>query len=144
GGNAVDFFLRARFVGRFGGVCALGVIAVDQYRDRQALDAARLDHFGAGGAGNLVIYDFLALAIGVAIAGLLGACTLIGAGKLVADGYGVVRCGLVGLRGFLAALGRAYDAAFRIVAIRCLLNARVIEFGGDGHAGAARADDRSD
>src|SRR5690606_25482874 len=113
-----DFFLRARFVGRFGGVCSLGVIAIDQHRDRQALHASGFDHFGAGGAGNLVIYDFLALAIGVAVAGGLSARALIGAGKLVADGDGVFRRGLVGLRGFLAALGRAHDAAFRIVTIR--------------------------
>ena len=59
-GDAVELLLGARLVGQLA-LVVLGVDAVDQHRDRDAVDAAALGHLGLGGAGNLVIDDFLGL-----------------------------------------------------------------------------------
>ena len=64
-GDAVDLFLLARLVDRLA-LVVLGVAAVDQHRDRDAVDAAAFGHFGLGRAGNLVVDDFLGLAALVA------------------------------------------------------------------------------
>ena len=77
--------LLARLVGELA-LVVLGVDAVDQHRDRDAVDAAALGHLGLGGAGNLVVDDFLGLAALVARRAAASAGALLRAGQLVADG----------------------------------------------------------
>src|SRR5262249_60699043 len=82
-GDAIDLILLARLVGGLA-LVVLAVAAVDQHRDRDAVDAAAFGHLGLGGAGNLVIDDFLGLARLVALRG--------------GGGIGVVRALLLGVR----------------------------------------------
>ncbi len=49
----------------------LAVDAIDQHRDRDAVDLAAFDHFGLGRARDLVVDDFLGLPALVAVAALL-------------------------------------------------------------------------
>ena len=84
-GNAIDLLLAARLIGELA-LVVLGVDAVHHDRDRDALDAAALDHLGLGGARDLVVDDFLGLAVLVALL-LPGRrrCGRIGARQFVAD-----------------------------------------------------------
>src|SRR5712672_166766 len=80
-GDAVELLLGAVLVDRIA-LVALGVVAVDQDRDRDAVDAAALDHLGLGHARDVVIDDFIGflalLARGVVL-------LRVGARQLVAD-----------------------------------------------------------
>src|SRR6185437_14541866 len=116
---------------------ALGVDAVDQHRDRDAVDLPGFGHFGLGGVGNLVIVGFLGL-----LALVLGgrAALLLVARQFVVDGDLPVIVG--GLAGFFAGLARAQHPAFRIELVRGLGDLVVVEIGGELDAGAAGADHR--
>ena len=59
-GDLIDLFLAARLIGDLA-LVVLGVAAVDQHGDRDAVDPAAFGHFGLGGLGNLVIDDFFGL-----------------------------------------------------------------------------------
>src|SRR5262249_37746452 len=127
-----------------GGLAAIvpGVAAVDQHRDRDAIDAAALGDLGLGRARNLVVDDLLGLA------GLLAAAAgivlfLRGAGQLVADGD-LALAAVGGAGGFLPRLARAHDAAFRVEFLRGRGDAVEVEIGGELYAGAPRAAPRGD
>ena len=60
--NALDLVLVARLVDLLAALVA-HVAAVEQHRDRDAVDAAALGDLGLGGAGDLVVDDFLGLAV---------------------------------------------------------------------------------
>ncbi len=60
GRDALKIFFGARCVGQI--VAGLRIGAVNEHRDRDALHAARLQRFGARGAGDFVIHDFFGLA----------------------------------------------------------------------------------
>ena len=58
--NTVELFLAALLVDHLA-FFVLGITAVDQHRDRDAVHPSGLGHLGLGGAGNLVIVGFLGL-----------------------------------------------------------------------------------
>ena len=82
--DAVELFLAALLVDHLA-LVVLGVDAVDQHRDRDAVDAAGLGDFGLGGAGNLVIVGFLGLLALVARVPPRRPALLV-AGQFVVDG----------------------------------------------------------
>ena len=116
----------------------LGIAAVDQHRDRDAVDPPGLGHLGLGGAGNLVVVGFLGLLALVARG--RGIVLVLIARQLVVDGDLAAVVG--GRRGFFPGLARAQHAAFGIELVRGLGNLVVVEIGRELDAGAARADHR--
>src|SRR5262249_3082811 len=147
-GDAIDLILLARLVGGLA-LVVLAVAAVDQHRDRDAVDAAAFGHLGLGRAGNLVIDDFLGLARLLALGGCRGIgvgralLLLLGAGQFVVDGHLAFAAALRAV-GFFADLARAHDAALGIELLRGLRHLVVVEVGGELDAGAAGADHRGD
>src|SRR5580704_3732548 len=54
GGDLVELFLAARLIGAFA-LVVLAIGAVNQDRDRDAIEPAAFEHLGLGGLGNLVV-----------------------------------------------------------------------------------------
>ena len=81
-GDAVELLLAAVLVDHLA-LVVLGIAAVDQHRDRDAVDPPGLGHFGLGGAGNLVIVGLFGLL--ALVAGLRGIVAVLVAGQFVAD-----------------------------------------------------------
>ena len=131
-GDAFDVFLVARLVGELA-LVVLDVVAVDHHGDRDAVEPAAFGHLGLGCARNLVVDDFLGLAVLVArrlrAGGRLGG-TLLCARQIVGDrdlAFLVVARG----HDFLAGLAGANDAAFRVEPVGGLGDAVEVEIGGE-------------
>src|SRR5262249_21984629 len=138
--DAVDLLFLARLIDGLALVVA-DIDAVDQHRDRDAVDAAAFGDLGLGGARNLVIDDFLGLA--ALFAGLVRIVRLAGrAGQLVADRD--LAFPFVGGGRFLTRLARAHRAALGIEPLRGLRDAVEVEIGRELHPRTPRADDRCD
>src|SRR5262249_5286665 len=138
----VDLLALARLVGHLAAF-ALDVAAVDQHRDRDAVDATAFDDLGLGRARNLVVDDLLGFAGLLAAGAGVGGLTLWGAGQVVTD-RDLALAAVAGAGGFLARLARAHDAAFGVEFLRGLGDAVEVELGGELHAGASRTDHRGD
>ena len=82
-GDAIDLLFFARLIDRLA-LVVLGIDAIDQHRDRDAVHAPAFGDFRLGGPGDLVIDDFLRLA--ALLAGRAAALAWPGrAGQFVAD-----------------------------------------------------------
>ena len=141
GGNLVDFVFGAGLIDDVA-LVVLAIDAVDQNRDRDAIDAAALDHFGLGDLGYLVIDDLFRLSVLVARWARFGSrarWTLgAAAGYLVADGHLIVAA--LGGGRFFARLAGTNRPALGIEFVGCFGNAVEIEVGADLDAGPPGAD----
>src|SRR6185312_14554117 len=109
GGDALELVLAALLVDHLA-FFVLAVGAVDQHRDRDAVDPSGFSHFGLGGVGNLVVVGFFGL-----LALVLGArrrpVRPLVAWQFVVNGDLAVIVG--GGGGFLPGLARTQHTAFR-------------------------------
>ncbi len=135
-GDAVELLLGAVVVDHLA-LVVLGVDAVDEDCDRDAVDPADLGHLGLGGAGDLVIVGLFGL---LALVLRRHAAALLVAGELVVDGDLAVVLG--GLAGLFPGLARAEHAAFGIELVGGLGDLVEVEIGGELDPGAAGADHR--
>src|SRR6202011_4871534 len=120
--NAVELFLAALLINHLA-LVVLGIAAVDQHGDRDAVDSSGLGHFGLGGAGNLVVVGFLGfLAL---VARRRRVVLVLIARQFVIDGDLTAVVG--GRRGFFPGLARAQHAAFGIETVRGLGDLVVVE-----------------
>src|SRR5262249_7624754 len=135
GGDAVELLLGTVLVDHLA-LFVLGVAAVDEDGDRDAVDAAGFGHLGLGGAGDLVIVGLLALL--ALVAGARGIVLVLVARQLVVDRD---LAAIVGREaGFLPGLARAQHAPFGVELVGGLGDLVVVEIGRELDAGAALAD----
>ena len=135
--DAVELILAALLIDHLA-FFVLGVAAVDQHGDRDAVDPADLGDFGLGGAGNLVVVGLFAL-LALVARDRRGVPVLV-ARQLVVDGDLAVVFGRRG--GFFPGLARAQHPALGIVLVRGLGDLVVVEVGRELDPGAAGADHR--
>jgi hypothetical protein len=133
GGDVIDLVLVARRVDGLT-LVVFAVVAVDQHRHRDAVQAAAFGHLGFGGAGNLVIDDFLGLVALIARRG--GSVRGRPARQGVADGHLALPV-VGGGRRFLPGLARAQDPPFGIEFLRGLGHLVEVEIGRELHPGMA-------
>ena len=136
--DAVEILLRSRLVDGLA-LLVLGVDAVDQHRDRDAVDAAALDHPRLGGARDVVVDGLVGLLGQLARRRVL---PVLVSRQLVLDRD--LALILLGGGILLARLRRAHHAAVGIKLVRGLGDAVEVEIGRDLDAGAAGADDARD
>src|SRR5690606_17829666 len=141
--DPVQFLLRARLVA-LRTIRTLGVAAIHQHGDRQALETAPLHHLCARGAGNLVIDRLFVLVAGILWGSLLLRLPTLPARQLVSGRHLAVIACLAGGLALGAVLRRADHLALGIIALRGLLHAVEIHVGRDLHAAAPGADHARD
>src|SRR6185437_2438429 len=115
GRDAVELFLAAFLVDHLA-FFVLGIVAVDQHRNRDAVDPPGLGHFGLGGVGNLVIVGLFGL-LALVARRRRGVRALV-ARELVVDGD--LAAVVDGRAGFFPGLARAQHPAFGVETVRGL------------------------
>ena len=136
-GDAVELLLAALLIDHLA-FFVLDVAAVDQHRDREAVDPPDLGHLGLGGAGDLVIVGLFAL-LALVARDRSGVPVLV-ARQFVVDGDLAVVAG--GGAGFFPGLARAQHPALGIELVGGLGDLVVVEIGRELDPGAAGADHR--